>query len=170
MNKCQLMIWEIDLHDKEKLVTDDEMELDSITTDLKKLWELCDRLLLGLPSVDKICSSDAIKHVQSQLKTKKETMTAYLLALASVHGHDWYSGNVKARWTENTKLHLKAIGYAAILNCFSPHSFSKICPSVFANDIQFATDTPRRAHKVLRRICGVDEWSLLGRNCLQISP
>lgn len=37
MNKCQLMIWEIDLHDKEKLVTDDEMELDSITTDLKKL-------------------------------------------------------------------------------------------------------------------------------------
>ena len=37
MNKCQLMIWEIDLHDKEKLVTDDEMEQDSITTDLKKL-------------------------------------------------------------------------------------------------------------------------------------
>jgi hypothetical protein len=31
------MIWEIDLHDKEKLVTDDEMEQDSITTDLKKI-------------------------------------------------------------------------------------------------------------------------------------
>jgi hypothetical protein len=31
------MIWEIDLHDKERLVTDDEMEQDSITTDIKNL-------------------------------------------------------------------------------------------------------------------------------------